>query len=79
MENPGAVNAPGNAFTICLLSPHPRKADQPKVIPVPLKACPRPCKTIVMQQIALSLATESGLFVSNQQLFKDGANIPPGM
>jgi hypothetical protein len=32
-----------------------------------------------MQQIGLSLATESGLFISNQQLFKDGANITPNM
>jgi hypothetical protein len=79
MENPGAVNAPGNTFAISLLSPHSRKADQPKVIPVPLKACPRPCKTIAMQQIGLSLASESDLFISNLQLFKDGANIPSDM
>jgi hypothetical protein len=32
-----------------------------------------------MQQIGLSLASESGLFISNLQLFKDGANIPSEM
>lgn len=79
MENPGAVNAPGNAFAICLLSPHSRKADQPKVIPVPLKACPLPCKTKPMHQIGLLSVKEVDLFISYLQLFKDGANIPPGM
>ena len=79
MENPGAVNTPGNAFAICLLSPHSRKADQPKVIPVPLKACPLPGKTKPMHQIGLLSAKEVDLFVSYLQLFKDGANIPPIM
>jgi hypothetical protein len=79
MENPSAVNAPGNAFAICLLSPHSRKADQPKVIPVPLKACPLPCKTKPMHQIGLSSAAEVELFIGYLQLFKDGANIPLNM
>lgn len=79
MENPSAVNAPGNAFAICLLSPHSRKADQPKVIPVPLKACPLPCKTKPMHQIGLSSAAEVESFVGYLQLFKDGANIPLNM
>jgi len=79
MENPGAINAPGNAFAICLLSPHSRKADRPKVIPVPLKACPLPCKTKPMHQIGLSSAAEVELFVDYLQLFKDGANIPLNM
>jgi hypothetical protein len=63
MENPGAINAPGNAFAICLLSPHSRKADQPKVIPVPLKARPLPCKTKPTHQIGLSSAKE-GIYSS---------------
>ena len=77
MENPGAINAPGNAFAICLLSPHSRKADQPKVIPVPLKARPLPCKTKPTHQIGLPPAKEVDLFVSYLQLFKEALTYHP--
>ena len=80
MENPSAVNTPGNAFAICLLSPHSRKSGSTesdscsfkKLVPDRVRRSP-------CNRLGNRLAAEVESFISNLQLFKDGANIPLDM